>query len=96
MTTIPDRPMNADLARYQVRALLDRLTQWSDYAAGPVTDPQHAQDKLQTLAIVLRNAVSDIVDRWDGFLVDGRHPSWRFESDPSAFPLWVGQIEDRI
>ena len=40
MTTIPDRPMNADLARYQVRALLDRLTQWSDYAAGPVTDPQ--------------------------------------------------------
>ena len=71
MTEIPDRPMDVGLARYQVKALLDRLTQWSSYAAEPVTELAVAQDRLQALARVMQAVRRDVIDRWDEELWSG-------------------------
>ena len=65
MTDIPKTQMDADLARWTVRRLLERMENWANYAAEPATDQQQAEDKLATLAQVMRNNIEDIAGRWD-------------------------------
>jgi hypothetical protein len=87
--------MKADLAGYTVRRLLKKLVEWRAYAAEPAADFQHAQDKLAALAEVFRTTNSDIVDKWDEYLISGV-PTWHYDFDDGGFILSVRIIEDMI
>ena len=95
MTDIPKTQMDADLARWTVRRLLERMENWANYAAEPATDQQQAEDKLATLAQVMRNNIEDIAGRWDEGTDGGLQHSY-FESDGGSPFLTVGPIEDEI
>jgi hypothetical protein len=95
MTDIPKRPMDADLARYTVERLLNRMVEWSAYAAEPVTRLDHARDKLVAVAEVMRQTTGDVIDKWDEYMISG-HPTWTYDGENGGFCLWVRLIEDDI
>ena len=91
MTNIPKRLMDAAYARHTVQRLLDRMAEWRAYAAEPVTDQQHAQDKLAALAQVMQATIRDVVGKWDNHMING-YPEEAYENDsmpPMIHPRFV-------
>jgi hypothetical protein len=95
MTKIPTTPMDADRAHYAVTRMLTNMGHWQHYASEPVTDLQHAQDKLAALAKVMDSMVGDIIEKWTWMMI-GNSPEEGFDYSDSTAMLDPGMVENHV